>query len=313
MNFRPFDYSDADYQSWETLTNTIHPDYPQSTEQAKHFVETLGKDEILESFIIEENGKTIGWLQYETPRNPVQGALAIHLELLPEYQQYASQPWEFLQEQVRPLKPTSLITVVTETWSEYNFYKSVGFKVYDSMWASSLDLTTFDPKPFEVYLEKSEQAGIEVKTLAEFPHHEDTFRRIWYALVVELLQNVPSAEPFIPWSYESWLARAVNDSGLLPEGSFFALHNNELIGLSQLWKSNRFQTLQTGLTGVKASYRRKGIAQTLKIKAAQFAKDYGVQFIRTNNHQINRPMLAINEVMGFVKEPARLFLKKDFV
>jgi GNAT superfamily N-acetyltransferase len=318
MNFRPFDYSDADYQRWETLTNTIHPDYPQSTEQAKHFVETLGEDEILESFIIEDSdvkgrGKALGWLQYETPRNPVPGALAIHLELLPEYQNHVNQAWDFLQEQIRPLKPSSLITVVTETWWEHDFYKSAGFKVYDSMWASTLDLTTFDPKPFEVYLEKSKQAGIEVKTLPEFPHHEDTFRRTWYALVVELLQNVPSATPFIPWSYETWLARAVNDSGLLPEGSFFALHNNEFVGLSQLWKSSRPRTLQTGLTAVKAPYRRKGIAQTLKVKAALFAKDYGVQFIRTNNHQINRPMLSINETMGFVKEPARLFLKKEFL
>jgi hypothetical protein len=83
MKFRPFNYSDADYQTWETLTNTIHPDYPQSIEQAKHFVETLGKDEILVSFFAEENGEAVGWLQYETPRNPMPGALAVHLELLP--------------------------------------------------------------------------------------------------------------------------------------------------------------------------------------------------------------------------------------
>jgi GNAT superfamily N-acetyltransferase len=311
MNFRPFNFSDADYQTWETLTNAIHPDYPQSVEQARHFFETLGKNEILESFFAEENGEAVGWLQYETPRNPMPGALAIHLELLPEYERHRNELWEFLQEQVRPLKPTSFITIVTETWSDYDFYTSLGFKVYDSMWASTLDLATFDPTPFEVYLEKSKQAGIKVETLAEFPHHEDTFRRSWYALVIELLQAVPSAEPVIPWSYETWLARAVNDSGLLPEGTFFALQDDKLVGISQLWKSSRPQTLQTGITGVRASHRRKGIAQTLKVKAARFAKEYGVKFIRTNNHQINRPMLSINEAVGFVKEPARLFLKKE--
>jgi GNAT superfamily N-acetyltransferase len=311
MKFRPFTYSEADYQTWERLTNTIHPDHPQSIEQAKHFVATLGEGEILESFIIEENGEAVGWLQYETPRNPVPGALAVHLELLPEYQERGQEPWEFLQARVRPLKPVSLITVVTETWWEYTFYTAAGFQVYDSMWASTLDLATFDPAAFNPYLKKTTQAGIEVKTLADFPHHGDAFRRRWYALVVELLQSVPAATPFVPWSYENWLARAVGDAGLLPEGSFFALHNDEFVGLSQLWKSERPSTLQTGLTGVKTAYQRKGIAQTLKVKAALFAKEYGVQFIRTNNHQVNRPMLAINETMGFVKEPARLFLKRE--
>jgi GNAT superfamily N-acetyltransferase len=313
MNFRPFNFSDTDYQTWVNLANAIHPDSPQSIEQAKDFDQTRSKDEIVGSFIVEEGEKAIGWVQYETPRNPMPGALAITLQLLPDYYHRMNDLWEFLQEHLKSLEPQRLITVVTETWNEYDFYKAKGFHVYDSMWASSLDVTTFDPQPFAAYLEKSKQAGIHVKTLSEFPHHEDSFRRKWYALIIELLQSVPSAEPFIPWSYETWLTRVPQSPMMMPEGTFFALESNEFVGISQLWKSSRPNTLQTGLTGVKQSHQRKGIAQTLKLHAAQFGKEYGVQFVRTNNHQINRPMLAINEAMGFVKEPARLFLKKDFV
>lgn len=313
MNFRPFDYSDADYEIWANLANRIHPDYPQNVAQAKLFDQTRSKDDVAGSFIVEANNQAVGWVHYETPRNPVPGAMAIFLELLPAYQHYMNELWVFLQKQLQSVKPEKLITVVTETWPECEFYKAKGFMLYDSMWASNLDVTTFDPKPFEGYLEKSQGAGVRVKTLADFPHHEDSFRRIWYALIVELLQAVPSADPIVPWAYETWLTRTPVHPSLLPEAYFFAVNNDEIIGISELAKSHRSKTLQTGLTGVKASHRRKGIAQTLKLKAAQFAKDYGVQFIRTNNHQINRPMLSINEAMGFVKEPARLFLKKDFV
>jgi len=35
--------------------------------------------------------------------------------------------------------------------------------------------------------------------------------------------------------------------------------------------------------------------------------------VRTNNHQVNRPMLAINEALGFEKEPAQLHLKKNLL
>ncbi len=313
MKFRPFSYTDADYERWAAIAKAVHPDYPQSIEQAKLFDQTRTKDDVAGSFIVEVDGKAVGWVHYETPKNPVPGAVAIVLSVLPEYQQHMNELWDFLHKQLQFVKPETLITMVTETWPEYKFYNSKGFTVYDRMWASNLDVTTFDSQPFERYLEKSERAGIQVKTLAEFPHHEDSFRRNWYALIIELLQSVPSADPTVPWSYETWLVRTPVNPNLLPEGYFFALDGEEIIGMSELAKSYRAKTLQTGLTGVKVLHRRKGIAQTLKIRAAQFAKDHGVQFIRTNNHHINHPMLSINEAMGFVKEPARLFLKKDFV
>jgi GNAT superfamily N-acetyltransferase len=313
VNIRKFDFSDTDYRTRATIANAVHPDYPQNIEQAKLFDQTRAKEDVAGSFIVEAGEKAVGWIHYETPKNPVPGAVAISLEVLPEHQQHMNQLWDFLQEQLQPIKPETLITIVTETWPEYEFYTSKGFRVYDSMWASKLDLTTFDATPFAPYLEKAKQAGIEVKTLADFPHHEDAFRRGWYALIIELLQSVPSADPTVPWAYETWLARTPVNPNLLPEGYFFALAGDEIIGMSELAKSHRPKMLQTGLTGVKASHHRQGIAQTLKVKAAEFARDYGVQFVRTNNHQINRPILAINEAMGFVKEPARFFLKKDFV
>ncbi|ADH61993.1 hypothetical protein Mesil_0045 [Allomeiothermus silvanus DSM 9946] len=37
----------------------------------------------------------------------------------------------------------------------------------------------------------------------------------------------------------------------------------------------------------------------------------GVRYLRTNNHSVNRPMLAINEAMGFVKEPAFVTLIQE--
>jgi len=76
-----------------------------------------------------------------------------------------------------------------------------------------------------------------------------------------------------------------------------------------LFKSHRPQTLQTGLTGVRKSHRRKGLALALKLRAAAFAKAYGARYIRTSNHQANRSMLAINEAMGFVKELATVWLR----
>jgi GNAT superfamily N-acetyltransferase len=311
MNIRPFDFSDSDYQAYVDVANAAHPETPQSAENIRHFDKTRGKDELLCCFLVEVNEGVVGWIEYRTPRNPLPSALELRYRLLPE-QEFLTQPlWDFAISEMQTLKPKMLIAREREDWLETKFLLSQQFTEYDRMWASSLDVTTFSLTPFQHFVERSKQAGITFKTLAEFPHMELEFRKRWYELIINLLQDVPSTKPTIPWSFETWLERTPPNPRLLPEGYFFALDGSEFVGMTELAKSNRPKTLHTGLTGVKQSHRRKGIAQTLKLKAVEFTKNYGAQFIRTNNHVINRPMLSINEAMGFIKEPAWVNLKKE--
>ena len=240
----------------------------------------------------------IGWLQYETPRNPVPDALEVTYRLLPDYRHLSNQLWEFLRTQLSTQSYKTLITRVYDNWVEKVFYESQGFSIYDSMWPSKLNVGGFNPQSFYRYLQKAKNAGIQIVTLADFPHSQDGFRRQWYSLMVELLQSVPSAQPVTPWGYDTWVSRVPVNPNLLPEAYFFALHSDELVGVSGLFKTHDSSTLKTGLTAVKKAYQRQGIAQTLKLKAALFAKSYGAKYITTNNHQINQPMLAINEAMG---------------
>src|SRR5262249_28262313 len=64
-------------------------------------------------------------------------------------------------------------------------------------------------------------------------------------------------------------------------------------------------------TGVLREYRRRGIAMALKLRAILYAKSAGYSRIKTWNEQGNRPMLSINEALGFIKQPAWIaFAKK---
>jgi RimJ/RimL family protein N-acetyltransferase len=42
----------------------------------------------------------------------------------------------------------------------------------------------------------------------------------------------------------------------------------------------------------------------LKLHTVRYARDHGYREIRTANDIRNRPMLRINEALGFVKQPA---------
>jgi GNAT superfamily N-acetyltransferase len=180
-----------------------------------------------------------------------------------------------------------------------------GFTEVERRWQSVLDLATFDPTP----LARPLPPGIALASLSELPWQEEGFQRALYELEIELLGDVPAAEPITPWPFEVRQKRTLEDPNLLPKGFFLALEGERLVEVSMLFKSHRPQTLQTGLTGVRKSHRRKGLALALKLRAAAFAKAYGARYIRTSNHQANRPMLAINEAMGFVKEPATVWLR----
>lgn len=306
MHIRPFNFSEADYQFYAAVRQAAHPEAPLDIAGIKHLDHTRAKSDVMERFLVEQAGQIVGVLEYATPYyDPRPGALEVRYHLHPEAQSLEAALWAFLMERLAPHRFKELLAQVREDWPQYRFLVAQGFREVERRWESVLDLQGFDPAPFERPL----PAGITLRPLKELPWQEEGFQRALYTLETDLLQDVPSAEPINLWPFEVWQERTLNDPNLLPEGYFLALQGEQMVGVTMLFKSNRPQTLRTGLTGVLRSHRRRGLAMALKLRAIEFARSYGARYIRTSNHQINRPMLALNETLGFVKEPATVLLR----
>ena len=127
--------------------------------------------------------------------------------------------------------------------------------------------------------------------------------------ILEMLD--PRAENDTKVDLDRFEQDVINSPTLLPDAFLVAVDGNEYIGMTQLWADRASDMLFTGLTGVRQGYRRQGIALALKVRAIAYAKASGNPTIITDNEMTNRPMLSINERLGFQRKPAWIEFRKD--
>lgn len=306
--WRPF--VEGDYRALVALYNRLRPESPISEAFARHHMSSR-KDDYLFNEVLEQQGALIAaaWALKDGPlERPV------HLELLlhPEHADGAGRDALYRHAMAR-LEPVAKAVTVRlredETpWLE--LYLREGFREFERQWESVLEVSNFNPTPFEGAFARAKAAGVVFKTVADLPDSESTQRLLYDAITGELLPDVPFAEPLHIWPFELWRKRVWKSPTKNPESWFLAFRGGELVGLSELDLSEDETLLQTGLTAVRRDARRQGVAMSLKLLGVAYAKAQGKTRISTMNHSINRPMLAINEALGFVKRPAWLQLRK---
>ena len=179
-------------------------------------------------------------------------------------------------------------------------------------WESRLDVGSFDFAAFAAAEPRAIEAGIVFSTLeAEMARDWEGARRRAYDLHQTVSADVPGDDPYTPWEYDDWI-KFLDEPTFLADGYLLAKRGEEWIGESCLWRNLTYaDVLQQGITGVLREHRGQGVAMALKMRGLRYARERGYREIRTFNDTSNRPMLRINEAMGFKKQPAWIFYGKD--
>ncbi len=315
LNFMQIrDFTVTDLAAVVQIQNTVVPNQAQSYAELEHDLTKL-EENVRQVFIVaEENGTVIGAANYHRfagSYHPNKFGIEIWVEPLAQGRGVGNALYLALLEKLAPLEPISVSTQVRESDARaMQFAASRGFLEIKRDFESLLDITNFSSEPYQANILNLESSGVALISWQEADSLER--RQELHRVFSVVRHDVPRSEPATPITFEFLDENVLMDAELLQEASFFALENNKIIGFTGCFRGAKAGWVDQWLTATTREARGRGIATALKIKQIKVVQQLGFQTIRTDNDTRNTAMLAINDKLGFVRQPAVLVVKKEF-
>lgn len=206
-------------------------------------------------------------------------------------------------------KPRCLETGVrTDLPRAVRFLTERGFAEVMRECEMHLDLTTFNPAAFLDNIRRVEKVGIVLKMLSELENDPTRDAKL-YELHRRHHEATGTPSSFAP--FDEWQASFWQLPHLHPAGFCVAIDGETYIGHSHAMRSATAE-LSYGYTGVLPPYRSQGIAKAMKIRVLAWAKTQCYRVVRSWSDSRNKAMLRVNRQLGFVMQPAVLWLEKKW-
>ena len=304
---RPF--MPDDYPATLAVNNAVFAEYRNTVEEWRFNDERRDPKCRFARFVAERDGEIVALAECGhilSMFHPRKFSVGVTVHPVWQGQGIGSALYDHAVASLDAFAPLVLRGNTREIWPHsLRFLAARGFTEQMRSWESRLAVVAFDPAPYAGAEARTASHGIAIATYADLATDGDRDRKL-YDLDCDLGRDVPSPEPFTPPSYAWYAERVFGDPDLLPDAWFVAIDSatRQYVGMSQLWHSQASDDLYNGLTGVRRSQRRRGIALALKLRGIAYAQAQGRPIIKTWNESNNRAMLAINEALGFVKQPA---------
>ena len=148
---------------------------------------------------------------------------------------------------------------------------------------------------------------IEMTTLAERP---ELAQGVWETAMEAMADiHADGDVPVTPGSFEEFSARALAGPRYIPEATFVALRDSEVVGYGQLtWMSRAAGHAAHAMLGVRRAWRGRGIAKGLKAAQIAWALDNGLSELRTGNDERNAPPEPSTPTSRTRHSPTRLVI-----
>lgn len=314
MTMRIREFDSGDYEAVVEVSNRVYVEYPETADEWRHNDEHRDPKCRWQRFVAQDGGAIVGFAYYgHAPYmfHPQKLWLDVTVDPQKQRQGIGAALFEHLLAETARFEPIKYWAGTRQDFeASRSFLARRGFHEVMRAWESRLFTEGFEAGEFEGRIEAVESQGIRLATYAELADEPDHDRKL-FELVDTVGRDVPSPDQHTPQSYEVWLDRTKTNPNFMPEAYFIALDGDKYVALSNLWRSQASpQEIYTGLTGTLPEYRRRGIAVALKLRGIDHAIRHGYKVLKTWNESRNVGMLAINERLGFVRQPAWIDYEK---
>jgi len=314
--------TDEEYTVLVNIHNTAWPDELTALESWRHRDNTWPEGKVRQRFVASNGSEVMAEGAFmETRWANAPGKYFYYYTLLPAWEEETGlhrMIYEYVLGALAEREPKAVITEARED-REYRmrWLESQGFVSKMRFAVSELDISNFDFSRFNGAQERVAEAGVQITPLAEVRERDPRWMEKLYEMFWEIEQDIPQSDPPVKEPYEEYV-KGYENPNFWPEGWFMAIDPTldvngpagEYVGVSMLAKNPAMpQRLNTWLTGVLRSHRRKGLALAMKLRAVEFAIQQGATKIRTDNEE-NNPMLGINKLLGFEEVPAWVEFEK---
>jgi GNAT superfamily N-acetyltransferase len=315
LTYTAVDATDADYEARAQIANAgdVESDVPWTVgdlraADAQHKPGTF----CWRKFVVLD-GKRIGTAScVEEADDEIVGNHAIRARLLPEYRDLGLETPIFDHLLEVSKCGGGLVATVWEREdrkSSIDAVRQMGFQCVKRDSMPQIDLRDFDAAGFAAALRAVESQGIALKSISELIAGGVDWVPSCYELCRELVLEVPALGHLRTCGIEKFREQ-IDSAWWFPEGWIVALDGERWVGQSELQPyPEKRDVAVTVLTGVVATYRRRGIATAMKVAALERAKQADVRFVHADN-VADSPMLRLNRRLGFKERSVWLTFRK---
>ena len=318
FEIRAFKHTDADYEDWVALDNRIWTDYFITVESRRHWANTVPKKAKWRWWMVEEKGQVLATADHGRDLyNARAGSFMLNINVEPRARSrgVGASLYDHCLTQLRAehIDVRFVNGFTKEDMPDaIRFLEARGFERVLREPFSRLQVQDFGPAPFQSKVQQTTELGIKIKTLEELQSSVPDWKEQFYRLKVDVLTDIPSADPFQPHSFAEFSQQTFEDPEFAPKTVWIAVQDGNWLGFTELTIHEEApQKGYTGLTGVRPSARRNGIATALKLRALGHAQKRGLETVQTDNEE-NNPMFKLNLALGFNPIPARLHYRREF-
>jgi GNAT superfamily N-acetyltransferase len=308
----------ADYPALVTVGKASYPDYGESEKELRHWDETWDHSKYFKlRLVAEDSGRVVGYGQVNHMRWAfVPTKYRADIAVLPEARRrgHGTSLYEELTAAVVERGGRVLAAAAKESMADgVRFLAKRGYREVKRDWESRLFVKGFDFTRFGTADDRVAKQSIRIVTLADEAKRDPAAVQKAFDLNEDCRMDIPSVDPPTRHTYEEFRRDDIDAPNALLDAFFIAIDKDgRYLGVSNMFRSLDDPTfLWQGITGVRREARGKGIAMALKLRTVEYAIDRGIEHIKTWNDVHNKPMLSINEALGFAKQPAWISYEKD--